>query len=40
MDTTKVSELVRAFEQLTPEERQLALKQMLPAVSVQQAASA
>jgi hypothetical protein len=40
MDTTKVSELVRAFKQLTPEERQLALKQMLPAAGVQQTSSA
>lgn len=30
MDMTKVSELVKAFEQLTPEERALALQQMLP----------
>lgn len=34
MDTTKVSEFVRAFEELTPEERQLALRQILPAAGV------
>jgi hypothetical protein len=39
MDTTKVRELVKAFEQLTPEERQFALSQILPAAGVQQTAA-
>jgi hypothetical protein len=39
MDATRVSALVKAFEELTLEEKQLALRQILPAAGVARSAT-